>query len=105
MKPTAVTRKRTHRHADGARGARRRVLQAGRADRGAAGPGNEAGPRLRRAWDVRAWADDRSDKVVPRSGEELRRRWLYGHLDQICNLEHPGFYAHLDLCDALIASC
>ena len=39
-------------------------------------PGAEPGPELRRAWDVRAWADDRPDKVVPRSGEELRRRWL-----------------------------
>jgi hypothetical protein len=39
-------------------------------------PGGEPGPRLRRAWDARAWAENRPDKVVPRSGEELRDRWL-----------------------------
>ena len=39
-------------------------------------PGAEPGPGLRRAWDARAWAEDRPDKVVPRSGDELRQRWL-----------------------------
>ncbi|MBO0865110.1 MAG: relaxase domain-containing protein, partial [Mycobacterium sp.] len=39
-------------------------------------PGVEPGPRLRRAWDARAWAEDRPDKVIPRSGEQLRHRWL-----------------------------
>jgi hypothetical protein len=39
-------------------------------------PDVEPGPRLRHAWDARAWADDRPDKVVPRSGQELRQRWL-----------------------------
>ncbi len=39
-------------------------------------PGVEPGPGLRRAWDARAWAEDRPDKIVPRSGEELRQRWL-----------------------------
>ena len=28
-------------------------------------PGEEPGPRLRRAWDRRAWAEARPDKVVP----------------------------------------
>ena len=28
-------------------------------------PGEEPGPRLRRAWDARAWAEARPDKVVP----------------------------------------
>ena len=52
------------------------VLQAGRADRGATRPvrgatggrdhpGEEPGPGLRRAWDARAWAEDRPDKIVP----------------------------------------
>ena len=36
-------------------------------------PGDEPGPRLRRAWDARAWAEDRPDKVIPRSGDELRQ--------------------------------
>ncbi|HET7475928.1 MAG TPA: MobF family relaxase [Dermatophilaceae bacterium] len=39
-------------------------------------PGEEPGPALRQAWDRRAWADARPDKVVPTSGEELRQRWL-----------------------------
>ena len=39
-------------------------------------PGHEPGARLRRSWDARAWAEDRPDKVVPRSGAELRQRWL-----------------------------
>lgn len=39
-------------------------------------PGEEPGPALRQAWDRRAWADARPDKVVPASGEELRQRWV-----------------------------
>ncbi|MFT4263399.1 MAG: MobF family relaxase [Nocardioides sp.] len=39
-------------------------------------PGEEPGPALRQAWDRRAWADARPDKVVPTSGEELRHRWM-----------------------------
>lgn len=39
-------------------------------------PGEEAGPALRQAWDRRAWADARPDKIVPTSGEELRQRWV-----------------------------
>jgi hypothetical protein len=31
---------------------------------------------LRRAWDRRAWAQARPDKVVPRDGAELARRWV-----------------------------
>ena len=42
----------------------------------AAHPDQEPGPRLRRAWDARAWADARPDKVVPRDGGELARRWV-----------------------------
>ena len=38
-------------------------------------PGQEPGPRLRRAWDRRAWADARPDKVVPRSGAGLVAAW------------------------------
>ena len=39
-------------------------------------PGDEPGPALRRAWDRRAWADARPDKVVPSSGAELTARWM-----------------------------
>ncbi len=39
-------------------------------------PGDGPGPGLRQAWDRRAWADARPDKVVPTSGEGLRQRWV-----------------------------
>jgi conjugative relaxase-like TrwC/TraI family protein len=39
-------------------------------------PGEEPGRRLRRAWDTRAWAEARPDKVVPTDGAELSRRWV-----------------------------
>ena len=66
---------------------RRRVLQTRGADRRAAGPVRGAtggtsiptpspGRRCAAAWDARAWAEDRPDKVIPRSGDELRQRWL-----------------------------
>ena len=42
----------------------------------AANPHDEPGPALRRTWDARAWADARPDKVVPRDGAELTRRWV-----------------------------
>ncbi len=38
-------------------------------------PGEEPGPRLREAWDRRAWAEARPDKIVPRDGAELVARW------------------------------
>jgi len=38
-------------------------------------PGQEPGPRLRRTWDRRAWADARPDKIVPRSGADLVVAW------------------------------
>src|SRR6478735_4081647 len=38
-------------------------------------PGEEPGPRLREAWDRRAWAQARPDKVVPQDGRELVARW------------------------------
>ena len=38
-------------------------------------PGEEPGPRLRRAWDRRAWAEARPDKIVPTDGAELAGRW------------------------------
>src|SRR4051812_26843263 len=41
----------------------------------AAHPGESPGPSLRRAWDARAWADGRPDKVIPRSGADLTARW------------------------------
>src|SRR3712207_6078421 len=42
----------------------------------AAHPDEVPGPRLRRAWDARAWAEGRPDKVTPRPGEDLTARWL-----------------------------
>jgi conjugative relaxase-like TrwC/TraI family protein len=44
-------------------------------------PGEEPGPRLRRVWDARAWAEARPDKAVPRDGAELGRRWVEELLD------------------------
>jgi conjugative relaxase-like TrwC/TraI family protein len=38
-------------------------------------PGEEPGPRLREAWDRRAWAEARPDKVVPTDGADLVARW------------------------------
>src|SRR3954465_2208731 len=37
----------------------------------AAHPGEQPGPALRRAWDARAWAERRPDKVFPRSAPDL----------------------------------
>lgn len=37
--------------------------------------GEEPGPRLRRGWDRRAWADARPDKVVPKDGADLVAAW------------------------------
>ena len=38
-------------------------------------PGEKPGPRLQEAWDRRAWAEARPDKVVPSDGRELVERW------------------------------
>src|SRR5665647_1718909 len=42
----------------------------------AANPGAEPGPKMRRAWDGRAWADARPDKVIPADGTQLLARWV-----------------------------
>jgi hypothetical protein len=42
----------------------------------AAHPGQIPGPALRRAWDARAWAEGRPDKVIPQPGEDITTRWL-----------------------------
>jgi exodeoxyribonuclease V alpha subunit len=42
----------------------------------AAHPGEQPGPGLRRAWDARAWADGRPDKVTPQPGVDVEARWL-----------------------------
>jgi len=42
----------------------------------AANPGAEPGPKMRRAWDARAWADVRPDKVVPADGAQILQRWV-----------------------------
>jgi exodeoxyribonuclease V alpha subunit len=49
-------------------------------------PGEEPGPRLREAWDRRAWAEARPDKVVANDGRDLVARWNHelrelGHRD------------------------
>jgi exodeoxyribonuclease V alpha subunit len=41
----------------------------------AAHPGEFPGPVLRRAWDARAWADGRPDKVTLQPGVRLEERW------------------------------
>jgi conjugative relaxase-like TrwC/TraI family protein len=38
-------------------------------------PGEDPGPRLRRAWDARAWAEDRPDKQAAVTHAELNQRW------------------------------
>ncbi|QYJ05241.1 relaxase domain-containing protein [Nocardioides panacisoli] len=45
-------------------------------------PDEEPGPRLRRAWDRRAWADARPDKVVPKDGADLVAAWNH-ELDEL----------------------
>jgi hypothetical protein len=42
----------------------------------AAHPGEVPGPGLRRAWDARAWAEGRPDKVTPQPGADLTARWV-----------------------------
>ncbi len=37
-------------------------------------PGEHPGPTLRRAWEARAWADGRPDKVIPQPGVHLEER-------------------------------
>lgn len=59
-----------------------RTAQIGRhldrfeADWRQANPGQEPGPRLRQAWDTRAWKTHRPDKVAPTSGYTLIRHWI-----------------------------
>ena len=38
-------------------------------------PGEEPGPKLRQAWDRRAWAAARPDKVVPKDGTAMVAAW------------------------------
>ncbi|WP_051518482.1 MobF family relaxase [Intrasporangium chromatireducens] len=38
-------------------------------------PGEDPGPRLRQAWDRRAWAQARPDKVVPKDGAAMVAAW------------------------------
>ena len=39
-------------------------------------PEQEPGPKLRRGWDARAWAEARPDKVSPSDGADLTDRWV-----------------------------
>jgi thymidine kinase len=59
----------------------RRNMDRFEADWRVANPGVEPGPKLRRSWDARAWAQARPDKVIPKDGADLTRAWvqeLYG---------------------------
>jgi exodeoxyribonuclease V alpha subunit len=51
-----------------------------------ANPGAEPGPKMRRAWDGRAWADARPDKVIPTDGTQLAGRWV----DELTKLGYRG---------------
>jgi exodeoxyribonuclease V alpha subunit len=59
-----------------------RAAQIGRnmdryeADWRAGNPGAEPGPKLRRSWDARAWAEARPDKVIPKDGADLTQAWV-----------------------------
>lgn len=53
----------------------RRNVDRLEADWRARHPDQEPGPRMREAWDRRAWAQARPDKVVPKDGRELVDRW------------------------------
>jgi hypothetical protein len=73
----------------------------------AANPHAEPGPELRRAWDRRAWADARPDKVVPRDGAEMTSRWVaelhaLGYRDQHRPVPvNASLVAHLDRSQAV----
>jgi exodeoxyribonuclease V alpha subunit len=51
----------------------------------AANPAAEPGPKLRRAWDARAWADARPDKVIPADGTQLLQLWV----EELTELGYP----------------
>jgi exodeoxyribonuclease V alpha subunit len=50
--------------------------------------GEEPGPRLREAWDRRAWAQARPDKVIPTDGAALVARWN-GELRDLGYIDPP----------------
>src|SRR4051812_39192747 len=56
-------------------------------------PGEKPGPALRRAWDARAWADGRPDKVVAQPGVTLDERWR----GQLSGLGYRGPSGPVDL--------
>lgn len=53
----------------------RRNIERLEAEWRAAHPGEEPGPRIRQAWDRRAWAKARPDKVVPKDGAAMVAAW------------------------------
>lgn len=66
-----------------------RNLDRYEAARRKANPGQEPGPRLRQAWDRRAWNDARPGKVVPKDGAEITAHWIaelhaLGYHDPTC---------------------
>ena len=53
-------------------------------------PARSPGRELRRAWDARAWAEARPDKVVPRDGAELARRLGRGAAPSSASATRPA---------------
>ena len=58
-------------------------------------PNEQPGPMLRRAWDARAWADERPDKAPSLPSVDLNDRWLeelarLGHCDRDRPIEVTG---------------
>src|SRR3954470_3633264 len=49
---------------------------SGTLTRPCAHPDETPGPALRKAWDRRAWAEGRPDKVNPQPGANVTQRWL-----------------------------
>ena len=66
-----------------------RHLERYEADWRAANPHAQPGPGLRRAWDRRAWAEHRPDKIVPADGAELSSRWV-NELHALGYRDQPG---------------
>src|SRR4051794_12794675 len=56
-------------------------------------PGESPGPALRRAWDSRAWAEGRPDKVSPQPGANVTERWL----DELADLGYRDRNQPVDL--------
>ena len=63
-------------------------------------PGTEPGPKLKRSWDRRAWADARPDKVIPESGQDLAQRWV----EELHDLGYRDPIGHAPLAPTTVGS-